>query len=145
MPEFNDAQTADDWDALADDHGKAAQTLFRAKLFNQAYSQAGLAVECALKARIIRFERLNAWPSRASRPELYVHDLVKLIGYAGLAMELDSHIAAANEVGTNGMVVKDWVFARYRLLKTPIRDARDMVKAVCDPKHGLIGWIRKRP
>jgi len=39
-----------------------------------------------LKAYIMWKGRLNGWPDRDSRPELYTHDLRKLVGIAGIQL-----------------------------------------------------------
>jgi hypothetical protein len=73
----------------------AALALKSRGLGSQTYFNSGLAVECALKAYIMRIERLNSWPSRASRPDLYTHDLRKLVQIAGIPVTPSNPIAAA--------------------------------------------------
>ena len=50
----------------------------------EAWLAAGYAIEFTLKALIIKRERLNAWPGKDLRPELYTHDLRSLLGAAAI-------------------------------------------------------------
>lgn len=50
----------------------------------EAWVAAGTAVEFALKAVICEREKFNAWPSKAHRPDLHIHDLRKLLAAAGV-------------------------------------------------------------
>jgi hypothetical protein len=80
-----DPQSPSDWLSLARQHERAAGVLADNRLAAaQAYFHVGLATECALKAYIMWRERLNIWPDRGSRPELYTHDLRKLVEIAGI-------------------------------------------------------------
>lgn len=67
-----DPQSPFEWLAVAKQHETSARLLAESRVAAaQAYSHAGFAVECALKAYIMRMGRLNGWPDRDSRPELY--------------------------------------------------------------------------
>src|SRR4051812_25107550 len=70
-----DPTSADEWLALSRQHEASAKLLCENKVAAaQGMFHAGLSVECALKAYIMRGERLNGWPSKLTRPELYTHD-----------------------------------------------------------------------
>jgi hypothetical protein len=80
-----DPNSPGEWLALASQHERSARVLAEDKIAaGQALFHAGLAVECALKAYIMQRERLNGWPSKEARPELYVHDLRQLREIADL-------------------------------------------------------------
>ena len=67
-----DPQSPSEWLSLARQHEKTARLLAENReVAAQAYSHVGFAAECALKAYIMWRERLNSWPDKGSRPELY--------------------------------------------------------------------------
>src|SRR5947209_5983531 len=62
---MSNPDSVEGWLTLARQHEGAAKLLVQDKrVASQGYFHAGLAVECALKAYIMRRERLNAWPSK---------------------------------------------------------------------------------
>lgn len=129
-----------DWERKAQEQVRTAQLLAAAHQWADAFYHAGFAVECALKCRIMRLERLNSWPDRATRKELYTHDLRKLAGGAGIEASLLAEIAAQSDIGLAWMVAKDWsIEVRYDPRSFPARRAADMVMAVSD--RGLIQWL----
>lgn len=125
---------------MAQQQVETARMLAAAQQWGDAFYHAGFAVECALKRRIMRFERLNSWPDRTTRRELYVHDLRKLASIAGLDATLLAEIAAQSDIGLAWMVAKDWsVEVRYDPLPFPARRGADMIAAVSD--KGLLRWL----
>jgi len=120
---------------------EAAKTLLEAGHCQQAFHAAGFAVECALKCRIMRRERLNRWPERSERHEVYSHRLTALAKVAGLQSFLLAEVSNDPTVlGLSWMVVKDWDNEiRYAPgTFSPVR-ARQMVEAVND--GGLLQWL----
>jgi hypothetical protein len=55
-----------------------------------------------LKAYIMWKERLNSWPDSGSRPELYTHDLRKLVELAGIELR------TRDPIGPSWAVVLQW-------------------------------------
>lgn len=97
---------------------------------------AGFAVEFALKALIIRRERLNAWPSKDRRPELYTHSLRDLFHAAGIELR-----AAPRGLRGALRTVLDWNRAHeYTSGKMSRANARSMVAAALDPE-GVVAWL----
>jgi hypothetical protein len=81
---FEAADSVEEWMTLQRRSCQAARVLLRAKIAADAWNHAGFSVECALKAAIMRHQRLNTWPSRAHRPELYTHNLRDLARLANI-------------------------------------------------------------
>ena len=82
-----DPISAEEWLALVRQHEISARLLCEDKIAaSQGYAHAGTAVEFALKARIMKRERLNGWPSVAARPDLHTHDLRALLNIAGIVL-----------------------------------------------------------
>lgn len=139
------ADSPDEWQELATDNLKAAQTLLATGHWQQAFYSAGFAVECALKCRIMRREGLNRWPERGERREVYSHRLTALAEVAGLQPFLLAEVYNDLTVlGLSWMVAKDWDNEiRYAPGAFPQVRARQMVEAVND--GGLLEWLLTPP
>ena len=106
------------------------------KACSRGYAAAGFAVECALKAFIMRKERLNIWPSRDARPELHTHTLRSLAEIAGISLSV------SNPIGASWFTVLQWERGQDYDPKPMKRvQARSMVQAAFGPK-GVVTWIR---
>jgi HEPN domain-containing protein len=86
--------TRNQWKRKCDEHADAARTLFLQGQFSVAYYLSGLAVECAIKAKIARKFKSGTWPERAFVDDIYRngHNLKKLLDYADLSASLDAEI-----------------------------------------------------
>ena len=97
----------------------------------------GFAIEFALKALIIKRERLNAWPSKDARPDLYTHDLRGLFQ----AAQIDLH-AAPKALRGSLRTVLDWKRSHeYTSGRMSRANARSMVSAAFD-QDGVVAWLR---
>lgn len=96
-------------------------------------SHVGHAVEAALKAAIMRKERLNSWPVRK---KYWKHDPEKLAAMAGYTFD-PSHAVA---VGWSVVVVWDRN-QDYSPKGTPIAVAKGYLDAAFGP-NGVVTWIR---
>jgi HEPN domain-containing protein len=102
----------------------------------EAWMAAGFAVEFALKALIIRRERLNSWPSKEHRPELYTHSVRDLFQAAKVELK-----AAPRELRGALRTVLDWNRAHeYTSGRMSRANARSMVSAAFDPE-GVVAWL----
>jgi len=133
-----DPQSPSEWLSLAKQHEVSARLLAEDRVAAaQAYAHVGFATECALKAYIMWNERLNAWPDRNSRPELYTHDLTKLVQIAGIVLK------TSDPIGPSWAVVLQWDRGQgYDPKRMPRRVARSMVEAGFG-QDGVVTWIRK--
>lgn len=112
---------------LAEDRGAAAQ----------AYSHVGFATECALKAYIMWSKGLNSWPDKGSRPELYTHDLRKLVEIAGIELR------TTDPIGPSWATVLQWDRGQgYDPNPMPRKVARSMIEAAFG-EEGVVTWIRR--
>jgi len=102
----------------------------------------GLAVECALKACIAKNTNRHDFPPNPDLTRrVYSHDLVKLVGAAGLLAMLEAENRTNNSLKANWAVVKDWnVDSRY---VTKGLNAQDLYRAVAG-KGGVMQWLRQR-
>jgi hypothetical protein len=133
-----DAQSPSEWLALVRQHEAAARLLAENRaVAAQAYAHVGSAAECALKAYIMWRERLNSWPERGSRPELYTHDLRRLVDIAGIELR------TTDPVSPSWAVVFQWDRGQgYDPSPMPRKVARSMIEAAFGV-NGVVTWIRK--
>ncbi len=133
-----DPQSATEWLSLARQHEVSARVLAENRVAaGQAYAHVGFATECALKAYIMWKERLNAWPDKQSRADLYTHNLRDLVRIAGIALN------TRDPVGPSWAVVLNWErWQAYDSKPMPRRVARSMVEAGFGEKR-VVTWIRK--
>ena len=132
-----DPASVEEWLSLARQHQVAAEMMANNReAAAQGHLHAGFAVECALKAYIMRRERLNAWPSKEARPDLYTHNLRALKEVAGI------------EVGPRDATAASWLVALqwdrnqgYDPERMPRKVARSMVEAAFGA-NGVVSWIR---
>ncbi|MFX4223573.1 MAG: hypothetical protein ACMVO3_22875 [Thalassobaculum sp.] len=130
------------WFEMSRQHCKAAEALFDQRLIAPAYTLAGTAIECALKGLIMRRERMNRWPARQDRRELYTHRLPELLKLAGLDARMVEQSVPPTEIGVAWAIAKDWSYnSRYATGLKP-RDARDILWAIQRAgDRGLLRWI----
>lgn len=128
-----------DWLRLSEQHRIAAQSLAEdRKVAAQALFHVGLAVECMLKAYIMHRERLNCWPDKASRGDLYTHDLRKLAEIAKIEVKVtDPHAPAWS-------VLRQWDRNQgYNPKPMPRKVARSWCDAAFGTE-GVVTWIRQK-
>ncbi|MGH9448116.1 MAG: HEPN domain-containing protein [Terriglobia bacterium] len=120
----------DDWRKLCDTRIEDAEVLLRNGRYDAAYYLAGYAVECALKARIIRVLQ-GYFPPKEN---LYVHKLTKLLEAAELGDELQRDPVFEAQWDT----VKDWSEeSRYETYDK--RAAENMLEAA----RGVVKWTKR--
>ena len=129
--------TADAFLRMVESKRIVAQAVVEDRLAcREAWMAAGFAVEFALKALIIRRERLNSWPSKEHRPELYTHNLRDLFQAGGVDLK-----AAPRELRGAIRTVLDWNRAHeYTSGRMSRVNARSMVAAALDPE-GVVAWL----
>ena len=134
--------------SLAKERVKDAKALLGRKRWAAAYYLAGYAVECGLKACVLRhidltgaiFEDAKYLKDLAG---CWTHDLTRLVALAdlnealGLARQQDQQFDAYWSVGLRWNEV-----SRYK--ETTESKARELFKAITDPDHGVLQWVRTR-
>ena len=135
---MSDPDTVEGWLSLAAQHEASARALVDIKQTGaQAIFHAGLAVECALKAYIMWSERLNGWPSREGRPDLYTHDIRDLRAIAGLELDAKSPRAPSWHI------FLQWDRGQaYDPKPVPRKVARAYVDGAFG-SDGLVTWLRR--
>jgi hypothetical protein len=129
-----------DWKVQCTLHAAAAKDLLAKGRFSTAYYLAGLAVECALKAKIARAFKASTWPTKKFVNDVYCHDLEALVNQAGLSPQL-KHQQTIGSFGTLWKTVRTWKNdSRYTVWSDA--EARDMVRAALG-RSGVLSWIKK--
>lgn len=132
--------------ALAKERVKDAKALLGRKRWSAAFYLAGYAVECGLKACVLRhIEKTGMIFAEAKYLKrlagCWTHDLVELVELAGLTATLGQAIQTDPQFGINWGHVKDWTEAsRYETVGE--QEARTLFDAITDTSNGVLKWIR---
>jgi HEPN domain-containing protein len=132
-----------DFQKLANDRIADAKALLAAKRWAAAYYLAGYAVECALKACIAKLMKAEEFPDKSFADKCWTHNLIQLLGLAGLKDDFDAAKQADPELSGNWVTVKDWDESS-RYLRSLKREAEELVAAITDKTHGVLSWIKLR-
>jgi HEPN domain-containing protein len=129
------------WKVQAEEHCAAAKALLREGNYSAAYYLAGLAVECALKAKISRSVKAGDWPDKDFTLQVHTHKLSALVSHAQLEAARITEGNRSTQFRLNWNTVKDWrVESRYQVWTQA--QARDMVEAVGKRGSGVLAWIK---
>ena len=134
-----DPDSVDEWLLLVGQHAEAARLLSQHSMTAaQAVFHVGVGVECAIKALIMSREQLNGWPSRASRPDIFTHDLRRLLTIASIDPKQTGTVAPSWHV------VLQWDRNQgYDPRPMPLIVARQYVEAAFG-QQGVATWIREQ-
>lgn len=130
--------SADDWAALCRRYRDDARVLLQSRRPDGAWLNGGFAVECCLKAAIMKKERLNRWPDKDSAPDLWTHELWDLFRRLGIdPVKFDPRHPLAPALKT----VLDWRRDHgYSVGKLPLKQASQFCEAAFE-FNGVIEWI----
>lgn len=134
--------TADEFTKIADrclrdaqllrDHGGSPEAI---------YFAAGMAVECLLKALIVRRLRTGALPSKSKRPKLHRHKVSKLLKEAGLKPRVEVERRQGTDLAIAINVVQEWnPNLRYQS-RMPRKVALEMLRSVEHRDYGVFRWL----
>ena len=123
--------------ALADQHEATARAVLPVPLaWGQCVFHLGLMVEALMKARIMKLERFNIWPSRSADRSLYTHDLRGLQVRAGLPTD------PAHPLAPSLLIVLQWDRNQgYGHRPPPRAVVDDFLEAALGP-DGVATWLR---
>jgi hypothetical protein len=117
-----------------------ANALLGLGYFSGAYYLGGYAPECALKAVIAKGIRAEEFPARRFGDQIYTHDLTALLGLTGLLPAGNAPLNNDPQLETNWSTVKDWSEQSRYIVTTQV-DAEQLLEAIADPTHGVLGWL----
>lgn len=129
-----------EWQRLSRARQREAKILLDAGEHAGAYYLIGYAVECALKACIVRHLPPRAMSDRKTINAFYTHDLDQLLALA----ELKSDLLADADRHKCWLTVRDWSEqARYRGDVTSDA-AHGLYRDCTRPGGGVLPWLRRR-
>lgn len=131
-----------DFQDLADERIQDAEALLAAGRFSAARYFAGLAVECAIKAKIASQTQEHEFPDKEWAAKVFTHNLESLMKFAGLESALESQMGVTAVFQENWNRIKEWkVEWRYEL---PVghAEAATFVQSVADATDGMLPWLR---
>jgi len=117
--------------------------LLNAKQWSGAYYLSGYAVECGLKACILRRveETGIIFVERKFLDKCWTHDFNELIESAGLTAIRKTDIVANDKLRRNWAVAAEWdEQARYAIWSH--QKAKNLYKAITTLDHGVLTWIK---
>jgi hypothetical protein len=127
---------------LARDRIKDAKILFKERRWGAAYYLAGYGIECALKACIAKLMKPEEFSDRGFAEKCWTHDLNRLVFLAGLEDQQTADSQADPEFKDNWGVVETWnESSRYK--RKTRGEARMLLAAITEERHGVWQWVRK--
>ncbi len=131
-----------DLQSLASTKLSDSQLLFENGRNSNAYYLAGYSIELGLKACIARIMLPDVIPDKQLINSIYVHDLNKLLGVAGLRAELENEAKRNPRLQENWDIVAQWTEeSRYQQTEKAL--AHYLLSAVVEENHGIFPWIKK--
>ncbi len=133
------------WKQLAEEWVVDAKAMLDAGRWWCAYYVAGYAVECALKACVLKF----VWESGVifDDPKFgglcRTHDLSALMKLANLEGHFGPARGASGRLEVHWGVVKDWT-EESRYQRKSEKEARALYEAITDDPDGVLTWIKSR-
>ncbi len=144
-----DAVNRKQWQNVAKERLKDAKALLGRKRWAAAYYISGYVIECALKACLLRHLGESdavfgdeKYLRRLS--ECWTHDLVKLVGLAGLEADFGAARGANSVLEGYWGVAKDWKETARYVESRPEAEARAMFEAVSHNPDGVFKWMQSR-
>jgi hypothetical protein len=128
---------------LSKERLREARALLAARCWSGAYYLAGYAVECGLKSCVIKhLMTTDQFPERKFSEQCWTHNLIQLLGLAGLKAVFDADAAADPDLLAKWGTVKDWDESSRYERKTKL-EARQLFDAITNKKHGVLSWIKQ--
>lgn len=123
-----------------------AKALLAYEQWSGAYHMAGYALECAIKACILKHldETGIIFKDKKYLDKLskcWTHDLVLLLDLANLTVDFGLARQANFQLEANWGVAKDWEeISRYE--RKTKEEARELFKAITNVPDGVLAWIQ---
>ena len=139
--------TRTDFQQLAERRAEDAKVLLQAKRFAASYYLVGYAVECGLKACVMK--RVGSEEGgmlfehrRFQTDYCFTHDLEKLFVAPNLWVDFQTDCGSDQILDHAWKAVKKWSEASRYGSPTPA-ESLDLFTSVVDPSHGVLQWIRR--
>ena len=128
---------------LADAKLADAKLLLEAGRRGNAYYLAGYAIELMLKAILSSRFQSDTIPDREWSTRVFIHDFEKLADLALLKGQIAQTVDSDDDFRARWQVVLQWKeTSRYD--SREMDEARELIKAIEHPEHGVLQWLRAR-
>ena len=132
-----------DFQKLTDLRMKESQLLLNQKDWDGAYYLAGYALECALKACVMKYVEQTGviFEDKKYGKKCWTHDLDELFRLAGLTVVRNQAISNNPQLRQNWTVASSWSEAsRYRFIAQLMSE--NLINATNDPADGVLTWLK---
>ncbi len=124
-----------------------ARILLENERYSAARYLAGYAVECGLKACIALQTLQHEFPDRKRVNKSYSHDLEQLIGLTQIPWDENAKDFKDFEADTSlmrnwSLISTEWSEGTRYENASDI-EAKDLLRAIDDPEHGVLQWLQK--
>ncbi len=120
----------------------AGNALAKFRKWSNAYYLAGYTIELALKACVARQISADTLPEKRLINGVYTHEIDKLIGLAGLKVELKNRSDENSLFAANWAICSEWSpDVRYQD-RTPT-ETTQLLNAISNNENGVLPWIKK--
>ena len=131
-----------DLEKLVDIRIQEAKILLESENYHGAYYLAGYALECALKVCISKQVNKYDFPNKQLATKSHTHNLLDLVGVAGLRQELKKKEDSNDDFKLNWAVAKDWSeSSRYNCNIDKLK-AKDFLEAITNHESGVLKWLK---
>jgi len=131
------------WKSLVDLRLSEAKALLNAKQWSGAYYLSGYAVECGLKACILRRveETGIIFVERKFGEKCWTHSIQELVLLADLHEKLEQETETNGKLKNNWETAEEWdELSRYAVWSH--LEAKALFKAITTLDHGVLSWIK---
>lgn len=129
---------------LAELRIREAKILLDAGSYPGAFYLAGYSIECALKACIAKATKEHDFPDKPEQiRQIYSHDLKKLLSLAKLEDTFENDMKSNSDLRAYWNSVVNWNEEKRYESGLTEKEARDLYKAIADPVHGVLPWLKK--
>ena|SRR3989442_14774133 len=133
-----------DFHKLTEIRIKEAKVLLDRKCYEGAYYLAGYAVECALKACIAKRTQAHDFPPKPQVVQsFYQHKIGSLANLAELHNELRDRLKLGGQFESNWSHVIKWSEDKRYETHINSKDAKDLYRAITNPRAGVLAWLKK--
>lgn len=129
--------------ALAVLRVREAKVLLKNDCSDGAYYLAGYAAECAIKACIARRTIRYEFPDKKRVMQSWTHDFKELIAAAELTKALADDEHRHPDLSANWAIVRKWK-EESRYARRSSAEARELLTALEDRRHGVLRWLKQR-
>jgi HEPN domain-containing protein len=133
-----------DFHKLAEIRIREAKVLLDHKCYEGAYYLAGYAVECALKAYIAKRTLAHDFPPKPQVVHsFYQHKIESLANLAELHNELRDRLNSGGQFERNWKHLTSWSEEKRYETHIDAKSARDLYRAINNPRNGVLVWLKK--